>query len=74
VDDRPVLHCLVAFVSPAFGLCSEPRVMPLEDAADYARFGFSVIVDPQDQSDLQRWEQIQRSLVQQSRRRTWLQA
>lgn len=72
-DDRPILHALVAYVSPAFGLVSQPRMMPLDEAVDYARFGFTVIVDPQDQSDLQRWEQVQRShLTQSSRVRRWL--
>lgn len=72
MTDRPILHALVAFVSPAFGLVNTPRVMPLEEAADYARFGFTVIVDPQDASDLQRWEQIERSRVQARRGRRWL--
>lgn len=70
MDSRPILHCLVAFVSPVFGLCSQPRMMALEDAEDFARFGFSVMVDPQDASDLARWEQVQRSL--QMPRRRWL--
>ena len=35
--------------------------MPLEDAVDFARFGFCVLVDPQDQEDLTRWEQVQRA-------------
>lgn len=72
-SDRPILHALVAYLSPVFGLVSEPRVMPLEEAVDFARAGFAVIVDPQDQSDLQRWEQVQRSLLTQSSRvRRWL--
>ncbi len=69
VSDKPTLHALVAFFSPVFGLVSEPRMMPLEDAVDYQRAGFVVFVDPQDEEDLARWEQIERS---KSARRRWL--
>ena len=68
MDDRPVLHALVAFVSPAFGLMSEPRILPLEDAVDYARFGFTVLVDPADERELVMWEAIQRSRSRPNRR------
>lgn len=70
-DDRPAIRCLVGFLCPSFGLVGQPRVMTLEEAADYARFGFVVMVDPADLSDLARWEQIQRSLVQAERGRWW---
>ena len=70
MSDRPHLHALVAFFSPVFGLVSDPRVMPLEDAVDYQTAGFIVLVDPQDQEDLARWEQVQRSLTM--RARSWL--
>jgi hypothetical protein len=70
-EGRPVLHALVGFFSPVFGLCNTPRMMPLEDAVEYQRLGFVVFVDPQDESDLARWEQIQRAYVQQPRR-SWL--
>lgn len=70
MSERPTLHALVAFVSPAFGLCSEPRIMPLADAADYAQFGFTVLVDPSDEAALVRYEQLERSKVTQ--RRSWL--
>jgi len=59
--DRPVIHVLVAYFSPAFGVISAPRLMPLEDAVDYARYGFTVIPDPFDLEDLTRYEQILRS-------------
>lgn len=70
MNDRPILHALVCYFSPAFGLCSDPRVMPLEEAVDFQRVGFVVLVDPGDESDLARWEQIQRSLT--TRARSWL--
>ena len=69
MGDKPILHALVAYFSPAFGLVSDPRVMPLEEAVDFQRAGFVVLVDPGDESDLVRWEQIQRSLQP---KRRWL--
>ncbi len=69
--DKPHLHALVAFFSPVFGLCSEPRVMPLEDAVDFQRAGFVVLIDPADERDLVHWEMVQRSLT--TRARQWLQ-
>jgi len=69
VSDKPILHALVAYFSPAFGLCSDPRIMPLEEALDFLRAGFVVLVDPGDEEDLVRWEQIQRSRTS---RRRWL--
>ena len=62
MDPRPPLHALVGYFCEPFGLLDEPRVMTLEDAADYARFGWTVFVDPQDQEDLARWEQLHRAL------------
>jgi hypothetical protein len=65
----PVLHALVAYFSPTFGLCSDPRIMPLEDAIDFQRMGFVVLVDPADERDLTHWEMIQRSVTQ--KRKSW---
>lgn len=70
VSDKPVLHALVAYFSPAFGLCSDPRVMPLEEAVDFQRAGFVVLVDPADERDLTHWEMVQRSLA--PKKRSWL--
>jgi hypothetical protein len=61
---------LVGYFSPVFGLCNTPRMMPLEEAVEYQRLGFVVFVDPQDEAELVRWEQIQRSLT--TRARGWL--
>lgn len=68
IDDRPHLHCLVGFMSPAFGLIGEPKVMPLEDAIDYARFGFTILVDPADERDLAMYENRQRAVVRSAKR------
>jgi len=66
-ESRPKVTALVAYFCPPFGCVTEPRVMPLEDAADFAQFGFAVLVDPQDEADLVRYEQLQRVT-----RRRWL--
>ena len=60
-ESKPHLHALVAFWCAPFGLMDDPRVMPLEDAADYARFGWAVLVDPQDERDLAMWERLERA-------------
>ena len=59
---RPAIRCLVTFWSDPFGLVGRSFIVPLEEAVDYQRLGFFVLVDPQDQEDLVRWEQQQRSL------------
>lgn len=43
--------------------------MPLEDAVDYQRYGFWVLVDPATESELVRWEQLERS--KQGRKGPW---
>ena len=68
-EGRPRISCLVAFYCAPFGLLTEPKVMPLEDAADYARYGFVVLVDPQDQQDLAMWEILERTTT--APRRKW---
>ncbi len=70
VSERPTVRALVGFIS-AFGLASQPTLKTLEDAEDFASFGFCVMVDPFDLEALTRWEQIQRSLT--TRARQWLQ-
>ena len=70
MSDRPILHALVGYWSPVFGLCNTPRMMPLEEAAEYQRLGFVVFVDPADECELVRWEQIERSLT--TLARSWL--
>jgi len=70
VSDKPILHALVAYFSPVFGLVSDPRIMPLEEAVDYQRVGYVVFVDPGDEEDLVRWEQVERSRT--VKKRGWL--
>lgn len=61
-DAKPHLHALVAWFSPAFGLIGEPKVMPLEDAINYARVGFVFLVDPADERDLAMYENRERAV------------
>ena len=74
-DDRPPIRCLVAWWSPAFGILGDPdlwpRVMSLEDAADYAKAGATVMLDPFDMELFTRYEQAQRALYH-YRKRRWL--
>ena len=70
-ESRPHLHALVAFVDPDFGIIrTDPKMMPLEDAVDFARYGFVILLDPQDEQDLAMWERLQRALAQ-PKRRAW---
>lgn len=68
-NDRPCLHALVAYFSPGFGLLTEPKVLPLDDAMDYRHYGFTILVDPMDERDLATWERYQRAT--QSSRKWW---
>ena len=65
-DERPHLHALVAWFSPTFGVLGDPliwpKIMPLEDAVDYARAGAVVLVDPADECDLAIYECWRRAL------------
>ena len=74
--DRPPIRCLVCWFSPVFGVIGGrdvsdaipdasvwPKVVSLEEAADLARAGFSVLVDPQDERDLAMYERFMRSCV-----------
>ena len=67
---RPILHALVCYFSPAFGCVSEPRVMPLEEAIDFQRVGFAVLMDPEDERDLAMHERLERA-QRQPRRGLW---
>lgn len=67
-EARPQLHALVAYFCPPFGVMTEPKVMRLEDAAEFAQFGFTVLVDPEDERDLATWERLQRVAIQPKRK------
>lgn len=68
-EERPKLRALVAYFCAPFGLLTVPKLMPLEDAVDHAKYGAVVLVDPQDERDLAMWERLQRSL--QPKRKPW---
>lgn len=59
-DGRPALTALVGFYCHPFGLIRPPRIVSLEDAVDFQRFGFTVMVDPSSEADLATWERHHR--------------
>lgn len=72
-DETPHLHALVAWFSPAFGILGDPlvwpKVMPLEEAVDFATAGAVVLVDPADEYDLAMYENRQRAVRDMAARR-----
>lgn len=58
-DERPVVHCLVGWELP--NQEHIVRLVTLEQAADFQRFGWRVLVDPAEHAELVRWEQLHRS-------------
>lgn len=74
MESRPILRCVLAIRLPngeylvkcgkhaSEDVFDEDAAVSLEEAADFARFGWEVIVDPFDEEMLARWEQIQRSM------------
>lgn len=70
MSDKPVFHVFVGYLCPPYGLIGQTKVMPLDEAVEYAALGFTVIRDPFAASDLARWEQLQR--VYAKPRRSWL--
>lgn len=71
MDDKPVIHAIVAWPLP-WGefILSQQDTVTLDEAASYARMGWAVIIDPADEAEFVRWQQIQRSLSS-PRRRGW---
>ena len=61
-DERPVVMALVGYFAPPWGVVGRPKIVPLEDAAEYHALGFAVFVDPADEAALVAWEQRQRAL------------
>lgn len=59
--DRPVLHALVGEYVDPFGLIGDGQYVTLSEAVEYQRLGFWVLVDPQDEAELTRWEQGERA-------------
>lgn len=90
MSDRPVVLALVGYFSPVFGLIGKrspegrlddippddvwPQLVTLEEAADFKRGGFDVVVDPQSEAELATWEREQRAMDQEmnrQRRKPW---
>ena len=73
-DHPPALHALVAWFSPVFRILGDPlvwpKVMPLDEAVDFAIAGAVVLVDPADERDLAMHENRQRA-VQRMAARQW---
>lgn len=64
-EGRPEIHALVGFYCEPYGLITKPRWMSLEEAVDFSRFGFVVLVDPQDERDLAMYERLERATAPQ---------
>ena len=60
---RPSLRALVGVYEEPLGLIGDGLMVSLEDALDYQALGFVVLVDPEDETLLTRWEQRQRAMV-----------
>ena len=61
MDDRPVVHCILAirYADGEYRVrAGEP--VTLDDALDFVRLGYEVIPDPFDLELLTRWEQLRR--------------
>jgi hypothetical protein len=61
-ETRPRLTALVGFFAPPHGVITKMRILPLEEAVGFVRFGFTILVDPADERDLATWEREQRLL------------
>lgn len=62
METRPIVHCLLAKRLPdGEYLVKKGDPFTLEEAADFATFGWEVFVDPWDLEALTRWEQMQRT-------------
>lgn len=59
--EKPIIRAIVGYWAPYCGLLTKTEVVTLEEAAEYARLGYAVFVDPQDEAELARWEQLHRT-------------
>ncbi len=69
MEDRPTVRALVGWMLPNGEFVVRKNVVSLEQAADYAQYGWAVLVDPMDESQLARWNQLHRTPEQP--RRKW---
>ena len=67
---RPTLHALVGLYEEPIGLIGDGLIVTLEDAIDYQRLGFWVLVDPMEEADLATYERQQRMMLATRRVRT----
>ena len=65
--DRPVLLCLVAYDALPYALMVRRKPVPLDEAVEWQRAGWHVLVDPETEEALVRYEQAQRAM----RKPTW---
>ena len=54
-DTEPTVHYLIGYWCAPFGLLSEPRIVPGDEVADYRRFGWIAIPDPDDEAAMDLW-------------------
>lgn len=65
-DPRPVITALIGYHVEPFGVIGSPKIVPLDEAAQYHALGFAVLVDPADEAELATWERRHRPVA-----RTW---
>lgn len=58
MSDRPELRCLIGWAGVGNYVWIRRDLATLEKALDYQRAGFMVLVDPETEAELARWEQI----------------
>lgn len=60
-EDRPSIRALIGWLLPGGDvILSQQNTIPLEDAPLYQKWGFVILVDPADESDLASWEREHR--------------
>lgn len=60
-NPRPKIRCLVAFpMKDGHVWPLKPNVVTLVEAVAYKKLGYAVLVDPEDEAELARWEQLHR--------------
>ena len=64
-DPRPEIRCLVAFQLPDGRFIIRRELADLATAEEFHRYGWAVLLDPDTEAQLARWQQIH------SRRQPW---
>ena len=62
-DPKPAVRAIAAYMLP-YGdvVLSKLPTVTLEEAEEFHRLGWAVLIDPADEADLAKWEQTQRAL------------